>query len=38
MITGAGQDSSYLTEMLLDRGYKVVTVVRRASYPNTKRY
>ena len=37
MITGAGQDSSYLTEMLLDRGYKVVTVVRRASYPNTKR-
>lgn len=37
MITGAGQDSSYLTEMLLEKGYKVVTLIRRASYPNTKR-
>jgi len=37
MVTGAGQDSSYLTEMLLKKGYKVVTLIRRTSYPNTQR-
>ena len=36
MITGAGQDSSYLTEMLLNN-YKVVTLIRRSSYFNTER-
>lgn len=36
MITGAGQDSSYLTEMLLEN-YKVITLIRRSSYPNTSR-
>ena len=37
IITGCGQDSSYLAELLLDRGYKVRVLVRRASYPNTTR-
>lgn len=37
IVTGAGQDSSYLTEMLLDKGWKVITLIRRASYPNTER-
>jgi len=38
LITGvAGQDGSYLSELLLKKGYKVHGVVRRASYPNTKR-
>lgn len=37
MVTGAGQDSSYLTELLLEKGYKVVTLIRRTSYPNTQR-
>lgn len=37
MVTGSGQDSSYLTELLLERGDKVVMLIRRASYPNTQR-
>ena len=38
LITGVGgQDGSYLSELLLKKGYKVHGVVRRASYPNTKR-
>ena len=38
LITGlTGQDGSYLSELLLKKGYKVHGVVRRASYPNTKR-
>jgi len=32
LITGiTGQDGSYLTELLLDKGYKVYGVVRRSS-------
>ena len=35
LITGiTGQDGSYLTELLLDKGYEVVGVVRRSSAPN----
>jgi GDPmannose 4,6-dehydratase len=35
LITGiTGQDGSYLTELLLDRGYEVVGIVRRSSAPN----
>ena len=35
LITGiTGQDGSYLAELLLDKGYEVVGVVRRASAPN----
>jgi GDPmannose 4,6-dehydratase len=35
IITGiTGQDGSYLTELLLEQGYEVVGVVRRASAPN----
>jgi GDPmannose 4,6-dehydratase len=35
IITGiTGQDGSYLAELLLDKGYEVVGVVRRASAPN----
>ena len=35
IITGVtGQDGSYLAELLLDRGYEVVGVVRRLSTPN----
>ncbi len=38
LITGVGgQDGSYLSELLLKKGYKVHGVVRRASYPNTER-
>lgn len=37
-ITGiTGQDGSYLTEFLLDKGYEVHGVIRRASSFNTKR-
>lgn len=37
-ITGiGGQDGSYLSEFLLEKGYLVRGIVRRASYPNTKR-
>jgi GDPmannose 4,6-dehydratase len=35
LITGVtGQDGSYLAELLLDKGYEVVGVVRRSSSPN----
>src|SRR5690242_18261279 len=35
IITGiTGQDGSYLAELLLDKGYEVIGVVRRASAPN----
>ena len=38
MITGiTGQDGSYLTELLLEKGYNVHGVVRRASTTNTQR-
>ena len=38
LITGiGGQDGSYLAELLLEKGYKVRGVVRRASTPNTHR-
>ena len=38
LITGiGGQDGSYLAELLLLKGYKVRGIVRRASWPNTKR-
>jgi GDPmannose 4,6-dehydratase len=38
LITGvAGQDGSYLAELLLDKGYRVRGTVRRASYPHTTR-
>ncbi|MCA1561228.1 MAG: GDP-mannose 4,6-dehydratase [Acidobacteria bacterium] len=38
IITGiTGQDGSYLAELLLDKGYEVVGVVRRASAPNLGR-
>jgi GDPmannose 4,6-dehydratase len=33
----SGQDGSYLAEILLQKGYLVRGVVRRASFPNTKR-
>lgn len=33
----SGQDGSYLAELLLEKGYYVRGVIRRASYPNTKR-
>lgn len=37
-ITGiTGQDGSYLTEMLLERGYEVHGIIRRASTFNTQR-
>jgi GDPmannose 4,6-dehydratase len=37
-ITGiTGQDGSYLTELLLDKGYEVFGLIRRASSFNTKR-
>ena len=36
LITGVnGQDGSYLAELLLEKGYKVVGMVRRTSQPNT---
>ena len=35
LITGiTGQDGSYLAELLLERGYEVIGVVRRSSAPN----
>lgn len=38
LITGiTGQDGSYLAELLLEKGYEVHGVVRRASVPNTGR-
>jgi len=38
LITGiTGQDGSYLTELLLDKGYEVHGIVRRASQFNTDR-
>lgn len=38
LITGiTGQDGSYLTEILLDKGYEVHGVIRRSSSFNTKR-
>ena len=38
LITGiTGQDGSYLAELLLDKGYHVVGVVRRSSAPNVSR-
>ncbi|MBM3232283.1 GDP-mannose 4,6-dehydratase [Candidatus Pacearchaeota archaeon] len=39
LITGVGgQDGSYLAEFLLDKGYLVRGIIRRASLPNTKRF
>ncbi len=36
MITGiTGQDGSYLTELLLDKGYQVHGIIRRGSSFNT---
>lgn len=38
LITGiTGQDGSYLTELLLEKGYEVHGIVRRSSLINTKR-
>ena len=38
LITGiTGQDGSYLTELLLDKGYEVFGIVRRSSSFNTDR-
>src|SRR3990167_2008657 len=38
LITGiAGQDGSYLAELLLEKGYEVRGILRRASYFNTRR-
>ena len=38
LITGiTGQDGSYLAELLLDKGYEVVGMVRRSSAPNVSR-
>lgn len=38
LITGiTGQDGSYLAEFLLDKGYEVHGIVRRASNPSTQR-
>ena len=38
LITGiTGQDGSYLSELLLDKGYEVHGIVRRSSVPNTGR-
>lgn len=38
LITGiTGQDGSYLAELLLDKGYEVHGIIRRASSPNTGR-
>ena len=35
LITGiSGQDGSYLAELLLEKGYEVIGVIRRASAPN----
>ena len=38
LITGVtGQDGSYLTDFLLNKGYKIIGVKRRSSSFNTKR-
>ena len=38
LITGiTGQDGSYLAELLIEKGYNVMGVVRRSSSPNTER-
>ena len=38
LITGiTGQDGSYLSELLLEKGYEVHGITRRASLPNTER-
>lgn len=38
VVTGtSGQDGSYLCELLLDKGYPVIGVVRRCSSPNRER-
>lgn len=38
LITGiTGQDGSYLAEFLLEKGYEVHGIVRRASISNTAR-
>lgn len=38
LITGiVGQDGSYLAELLLEKGYNVRGMIRRASYPHTQR-
>jgi len=38
LVTGiTGQDGSYLTELLLDRGYEVHGIIRRSSSFNTGR-
>jgi GDPmannose 4,6-dehydratase len=38
VITGiTGQDGSYLTELLLSKGYHIYGIVRRSSTPNTSR-
>ena len=38
LITGiTGQDGSYLTELLLEKGYQVFGIVRRSSSFNTDR-
>ena len=38
LITGiTGQDGSYLAELLLDKGYEVHGIIRRASLFNTDR-
>ena len=38
LITGiTGQDGSYLAELLLEKGYEVHGMTRRASLPNTER-
>ena len=38
LITGiTGQDGSYLAELLLEQGYQVIGLLRRASYFNTSR-
>ena len=39
LITGiTGQDGSYLAEFLLEKGYEVHGIVRRASISNTHRH
>ena len=38
LITGiTGQDGSYLTELLLEKGYEVYGIIRRSSSFNTER-
>ena len=38
LITGiTGQDGSYLTELLLEKGYTVHGIIRRSSIDNTSR-